>query len=412
MTGECEFRVHDCLAQIDMLDPQIGAWEFVDRDGALDQARKLDNSTEHGPLFGLTIGVKDIIDVAGMPTRFGSPIYADNIARTDAIAVAMARSAGAIIIGKTVSTELATFVPSRTKNPQNLEYSPGGSSSGSAAAVAAGMVSIALGTQTAGSIIRPAAYCGVVGYKPTFGMAPLTGVKVQSQSLDTLGMFSRTIEEAINWYAAMTGTNPAMLTPSRGRVLRVKLIGNLMNRADVDMAVAMAEAADALKAAGCSVTESNLPPLFDEIFNDQRTVQMAENARCYATERTSFRGQVSPKLLAQLDEGVTIADTDYHDALDRISNARRIADQYFADCDAWLMPSATGAAPKGYESTGEPIFNRVVTALHTPAINLPVYRSKNRMPLGLQLVGARHQDEKLLLNAHRIIQILRSATHD
>ena len=251
----------------------------------------------------------------------------------------------------------------------------------------------------------------MVGYKPTFGMAPLSGVKMQSQSLDTLGVFSRTIEDAIKWYAAMTGTNPAMQTPARGRQLRIKLIANLMNRAEVDMSVAMAEAADALKAAGCAVTETSLPPLFDEVFHDQRTVQMAENARHYTTERSSFRGLVDEKLLAALDEGAAIPDADYHAALERIETARRQADRIFTDCDAWLMPSATGAAPKGFASTGDPVFNRVVTALHGPAVNLPVYRSKNRMPLGLQLVGARHQDEKLLLNAYRVIQILRSTTH-
>ena len=175
--GECEFQIEDGLAQIDMLDAEIRAWEFVDREGALAQARELDQSTARGPLYGISVGVKDIIDVAGMPTACGTPIYAGNVAQKDAASVALARAAGAVIIGKTSTTELASNHPAKTRNPQNTAHTPGGSSSGSAAAVAAGMVRIAFGTQTAGSVIRPAAFCGVVGFKPSFGLVPRAGVK-------------------------------------------------------------------------------------------------------------------------------------------------------------------------------------------------------------------------------------------
>ncbi len=408
MIGDCEFLIEDCLGQIDMQDEAIGAWEFVDAAGARQRARELDLSARRGLLHGVAIGVKDIIDVAGMPTTNGSPIYAGNVARHDAACVTLARAAGAIIVGKTVSTELATFVPSRTRNPQNLDHTPGGSSAGSAAAVSAGMVPLAFGTQTAGSVIRPAAYCGVVGFKPTFGLVPRSGVKVQSDTLDTVGVFSRTIDDAYLWYVAMTGASQAAALPSIDRALRISLVTNLMQHADVDMSVAVAEAADAMSAAGLRVREMRLPGLFDGAQSDQRVVQLAENARHYQLEHLQHRHRLAPALALALDEGAAIASEDYAAARERLEFARKQADYLFSDCDAWLMPSAQGAAPKGFGSTGDPVFNRLVTALHLPAINLPVYRNKHRMPLGLQLVGARHQDEKLLATAARLMDVMRN----
>ena len=410
--GECEFSIEDGLAQIDMLDAQIGAWEFVDRDAALARARQLDQSTERGPLYGISLGVKDIIDVAGMPTACGTPIYAGNIAKYDAAAVALAKAAGAVVIGKTATTELAGTYPAKTRNPQNLEHTPGGSSSGSAAAVAAGMVRIAMGTQTAGSVIRPAAFCGVVGFKPTFGLVPRTGVKVQSESLDTVGVFSRTVEDAARWYAAMTGATATAVQNIGKGPLRILIVTNLMEQAEVDMSVAVAEAAEALLSAGLNVRETRLSAIIDDAQRDQRTIQIAEMARCYATEHQQHRHQLSDELVAILDEGAAVAPDIYLAALARTEIARSHAAQTFADCDVWLMPSATGIAPKGFTFTGDPVFNRLASTLHLPAINLPVYRSKKRMPLGLQLVGARMQDEKLLSVAKRVIDILRSNTHD
>ena len=410
--GECEFLIEDGLAQIDMLDAQIGAWEFVDRDAALKRARQLDQSTERGPLYGMSLGVKDIIDVAGMPTACGTPIYAGNIARHDAACVTLAKAAGAVVIGKTATTELAGTYPAKTRNPQNLAHTPGGSSSGSAAAVAAGMVRIAMGTQTAGSVIRPAAFCGVVGFKPTFGLVPRTGVKVQSETLDTVGVFSRTVDDAALWLAAMTGATATAEQNIGKGPLRILIVANLMEHAEVDMSVAVAEAAEALSSAGMNVRETRLPAIIDDAQRDQRTIQIAEMARCYATEHQQHRHALSDELVAILDEGAAVAADKYPAALARTEIARSHAAQTFADCDVWLMPSATGIAPKGLAFTGDPVFNRLASTLHLPAINLPVYRSKKRMPLGLQLVGARMQDEKLLSVAKRVIDILRSNTHD
>ena len=411
MMGDCEFRIEDCLAQIDMLESSIGAWEFVDAAGARARARELDRGGATGLLHGMAIGIKDIIDVKGMPTGHGSRIYTGNIARLDAACVALARSAGAVIIGKTVSTELATFVPARTRNPQNLDFSPGGSSAGSAAAVSGGMVPMAFGTQTAGSVIRPAAFCGVVGFKPTFGLVPRNGVKLQSDTLDTVGAFTRTIEDAHRWYLAMTGATRLSSLPAIDRTLRIALVSNFMQHADVDMSVAIAEAADAMTAAGVQVREIRLPPTYDEAQRDQQFVQLAENALHYQPELQQHRQLLNPELASRLDEGTAITANACNAARVRLETARKQADYLFGDCDAWLMPSACGAAPRGLDSTGDPVFNRLVTALHLPALNLPVYRNKLRMPLGLQLIGARHQDEKLLATAARLIEFMRTNSH-
>jgi Asp-tRNA(Asn)/Glu-tRNA(Gln) amidotransferase A subunit family amidase len=410
--GEIEFQIEDCLAQIELQDRRVQAWETVDREGALKRARELDTASRRGPLFGLPIGIKDIIDVSGLPTGHGSRIYKGNVATLDAACVTLARAAGAVVIGKTVSTELATFVPSRTCNPQNLEHTPGGSSAGSAAAVAAGMVPLAIGTQTAGSILRPAAYCGVVGLKPSFGLVPRSGVKMQSDSLDTVGVLARTIDGAHRFFLAMTGAMEYKPLAPIERPLKIHVIANWLDKAEVDMAVAIAEAAVDLGAAGCKVREIRLPPLFEDAQNDQRTVQLAENARHYALERIDYRELLDPRLAAQLDEGAAIPMQTYMAARERIVTARKQTAFLFSDCDAWLMPSAAGAAPKGLESTGDPLFNRLATALHLPAISVPLYSNKRNLPLGLQLIGALHEDEKLLRVAARMTLIAKQGRQE
>ena len=412
--GECEANILECLASIEALDGRISAWEHLDAVGALKRARELDKVEVKGVLHGMPIGVKDIIDVAGMPTRCGTPIYANNIAKIDAECVARVKAAGAIVIGKTVTTELATFNSSRTRNPENPDYSPGGSSAGSAAAVAAGMVPLALGTQTAGSVIRPAAYCGVVGYKPSFGIVARGGVKVQSETLDTVGVLARTIEDAMKWYAAMLGTpisDSVSISRNNPRPLRIAIIANFMGDADAEMKGAIAGAAAALSAAGLLAQEFRLPVRYDEAQIDQRIIQLAENARHYATEHRRYRDQLSPKLAEMLDEGAAITEAQYQAAIARTNATREQTDAMFTEVDAWLMPSAQGAAPKGLESTGDPVFNRLVTALHLPAINIPVYRNEARMPLGLQLIGARGQDENLFATATKVTDILRRNQH-
>ena len=409
-TGElsCEALVRQCFARLDEREADIHAWQFVNREAAIANAKILDKAPNKGLLHGIPIGVKDIIDVAGMPTRNGSMIFADaHKASMDAASVAMARMAGAIVLGKTVTTELAGPTPGRTCNPHNLEHTPGGSSSGSAAAVADGHVPLAIGTQTAGSVIRPAAYCGVFGFKPSFGLVPRGGMKLQSDTLDTVGVFARSADDLALWYATMTGapTAPALKT---SRAVRIHIITNLLDRADMEMGVSIAEASDTLAMGGAKIRDVRLPAIFDEAEADQRTIQLSEMAKHYAWEHKEYRELLSPQLANMLDEGARITKAAYRSALQRSEMIRKQADNLFGDCDAWLMPSAMGAAPHGLDATGDPVFNRLATVLHQPAINVPHYKTKAGLPLGLQLVGIRHQDEKLLGVAKKVHDLLDS----
>ena len=358
------------------------------------------------PLQNLTVGVKDIIDVAGLPTRCGSAIY-DNAppAVVDAACVSLMRSAGAVIVGKTVTTELATFVPAATRNPVNPAHTPGGSSAGSAAAVAAGHVDIAIGTQTAGSILRPAAYCGVFGFKPSFGVVPRTGVKVQSETLDTVGVFARNIEHCAAWLAAMTGEPLAKIDTST-RKLRIACVSTLLEYATADMQAAISRAKHALAAAGHEVLDWALPEALATIHDQQKIIQHHEAARAYHAERSQHRALLTPMLANVLDEGAAIPRSTYLQAIHRAEQARSLADGLFENWDVWLMPAAPGSAPHGLSSTGDPIFNRLASVLHTPAISVPVFSDKGGMPLGLQLVGGRGGDVALLGNTQTISKVL------
>lgn len=411
-TLSCEALVRQCFARIDEREPAIDAWQFLGREAAIAQAQALDKSSRKGLLHGIPIGVKDIIDVAGMPTRNGSMIFADaHRASMDAASVAMARMAGAIPLGKTVTTELAGFTPGRTRNPRNLEHTPGGSSSGSAAAVADGHVPLAIGTQTSGSVIRPAAYCGVFGFKPSFGLIPRGGVKLQSDTLDTLGVFARSVDDLALWYAAMTGTRTTFLNPpsyQNSRSLRINIITHLLDHADMEMGVTVAEASDVLSTAGVKIRDIKLPAIFDDAEADQRLIQLSEMARHYAWEHAEYRDLLSPQLAHALDEGARISKEAYRQAMQRSEIIRKQADNLFGGCDAWLMPAAPGGAPKGLDATGDPVFNRLPTLLHQPAINVPHYQTKAGLPLGLQIVGMRHQDEKLLNVAQQVQALLKA----
>jgi Asp-tRNA(Asn)/Glu-tRNA(Gln) amidotransferase A subunit family amidase len=393
----------EALLRINARDGELKAWrEFCDdaapNTAPIGEFRAL-------PLAGFTVGVKDIIDVAGCATRCGSPIFDDaNAATVDAACVALMRSAGAQIIGKTVTTEFATFIPSPTRNPRNLAHTPGGSSAGSAAAVADGQIRIAIGTQTAGSILRPASYCGVFGFKPSFDVVPRLGVVVQSETLDTVGVFARSVADCAAWLAAMLGTT-VTLNPASG-ALRIGVVINLQEHASTDIRDAIKRASDALTRAGHHVSEFKLPAPLDAIHDDQRVIQNCESSRAYHVARTQHRAKVSPALLAALDEGAKISRDDYLKAMHTADAARRLADGLFREYDAWLMPSAPSAAPLSLTSTGDPIFNRLASVLHTPAISIPAFDDANGMPLGLQLIAARGQDVSLLSMAKQIQECL------
>jgi Asp-tRNA(Asn)/Glu-tRNA(Gln) amidotransferase A subunit family amidase len=391
------------LNRIEGRDDEVKAWRALAAKNAPNASHILDIANRN--LIHFTVGVKDIIDVAGFPTRCGSAIF-DNApnALIDAACVALMRNAGAVIVGKTVTTELATFVPSPTRNPHNLEHTPGGSSAGSAAAVADEHVRIAIGTQTAGSVIRPAAYCGVFGFKPSFDVVPRIGVKVQSESLDTVGVFARSVDDCAAWLSAMLAAE--VKTSSNHGPLKIAVITNLLEHASADMRDALGQASDALKAAGHHVSELSLPAPLDEMHEHQRIIQNYESARAYTAERTTHAAQLDPTLAQTLNENAKIPRAQYLESIRVAETARRFADGLFRQHDAWLLPSAPAAAPHGLASTGDPLFNRLASVLHTPAINIPAFKDGKGMPFGLQLIGARYEDEKLLQMAATISTIL------
>lgn len=398
-----------CLARMAAREPVIGAWCRHDATRARAQLQSDDDRAIRGLLRNIPVGVKDIIDVEGFRTGNGSPIYQSAPrAEHDATVVAMMRAAGAVIVGKTVSTELAGPTPAPgacTANPHNLAHTPGGSSSGSAAAVADGHVPIAIGTQTAGSVIRPASYCGVFGFKPTFGVVSRAGIKIQSETLDTVGVFARSLDDVARWYAAVTGarTAPSLEMP-HSAPLRIAFLDHLAEAIEPAMAQTLSAAREALERAGEAVVTASLPADFAGIVAEQRVIQAAEMARRYETEHLHHRSALSAPLARLLDDGARTPRRAYMDAIARTDQLRARASSLFVDIDAWLLPSAPGAAPHGFASTGDPMFNRMVSLLHLPAINIPAFLAPGGLPLGLQLVCARGHDEQLLSVAAQVSQ--------
>jgi Asp-tRNA(Asn)/Glu-tRNA(Gln) amidotransferase A subunit family amidase len=396
-----EARVHECLERIDAREAEIGAWETIDREGALEQARICDRSPDRGLLHGIPIGVKDIIDVAGLPARYGTPIYASNVAASDAACVALAKAAGAIVLGKTVTTELAFFHPGKTRNPHNLAHTPGGSSSGSAAAVAAGMVAFALGSQTAGSVIRPASFCGVVGYKPTFGMIPKSGVKPQSDTLDTVGLMAGSVKDVALFAAGITGDHDLLVPAASRQAARIGVCHtHEWDQASEDSQRAIETAAASFSGAGAKMTQVELPMPFARLCAAQKDIQLFECARSYCFEYEIHRGELSARLRALIEEGRGISWKRYRAALDLAAQCRALIAGVFWNIDVLLMPSAPGEAPHGLESTGDPVFNRIGTVLHLPCITLPGLRGHNGLPIGIQLMGPVWQDAATLSAAH------------
>jgi Asp-tRNA(Asn)/Glu-tRNA(Gln) amidotransferase A subunit family amidase len=398
-TLRCEALVRACLETIAAREPVVGAWAFLDPASALESARALDCAARRGPLHGLPLGVKDIIDTSDCPTAHGSPIYAGNRPRADAACVAAARAAGALVLGKTVSTEFANFHPGRTTNPQDPAHTPGGSSSGSAAAVAAGMVPLALGTQTAGSVIRPAAFCGVVGYKPSFGLIARAGVKPVADSLDTVGMFARTVEDAALLAAVLTG-DPALRDGCREAAPRIGLCRTPeWAQAQPEARAALDAAAHALSRAGARLRAFDLPSEFAGLARAQAEIQAHETAHSLAGERLRHPQQLSTSLQAILAQGdrVTAAAWRAHQA-DAAAARMRLAEAC-RDVDLLIAPSAPGEAPRGLDSTGDPVFCRMWSLLHAPCIHLPFARGPLGLPVGVQAVAPWGTDARLLATA-------------
>jgi Asp-tRNA(Asn)/Glu-tRNA(Gln) amidotransferase A subunit family amidase len=408
-----EALVRACLKRIAEREEDIEAWATIDPDLAIAQARQADAALKAGqspgPLAGVPIGVKDIFDTADMPTENGCPIFAARRPETDAACVALLRAAGAVILGKTVTTELALLTPAKTRNPRNLEHTPGGSSAGSAAAVAASMVPAALGSQTAGSVIRPASFCGVYGFKPTLGLVPRAGVLMQSHTLDTVGVLGRSLEDlalltdcmiafeaddAVSYrYKGPALRDAALQTPSRApRFAFIKTPA----WADADPAM-QAAFEPFVEALGDYVAEIDIPILAD-VIEWQRIVQLAENAYYYGPLLRQDPGLLSDGLKARLDAGLKVDVQSYIQALASREAAYRTVARVLDTCDAILTPAAPGPAPKGFASTGNPVFNGLWTYLGMPAVSLPLLEAEG-LPLGVQLVGKRRDDAHLLCTA-------------
>ncbi|MDX2307081.1 MAG: amidase [Hyphomicrobium sp.] len=392
------------IERISERDPVVRAWVHFNAALALEKARAVDRRRASGealgPLAGVPIGIKDIIDTKDWPTEYGSEIFAGRRSDRDAEVVRRLEAAGAVILGKTVTTELAFYGPGPTRNPRAPDRTPGGSSSGSAAAVADCHVPLALGSQTAGSIIRPASYCGVVGLKPTFGLVPLGGVIEQSQPLDTLGGYARSVADVALLIEVLSG---AALTPLRApdRPVRLAFIRTgAWPDGDPEMRQAM-EAFAVLGLPDVACTDVELPPPFTIAGGLQRAVQFHDIARNYGPIVDENSNLVSEKLVEVVGIGRGVGQDEYAAALDSRDRLYAALLETIGGYDAIVTPAAQGVAPLGLGSTGSPMFNFLWTYLGMPAISLPLLEIAG-LPLGVQLVGRRGEDAALLGLARRI----------
>ena len=392
--------VRACLDRIAEREPQLSAFVHIDADAALATARQLDAGPIRGLLHGLPFGVKDLFDTFDMPAAYGSPIYAGHQPLADAAAVALCREAGAVLVGKTVTTELANMFPGVTRNPHNPQHTPGGSSSGSAAAVADAMLPLALGTQTAGSLIRPAAFCGVVGYKPSHNRVPKAGVKSLSETLDTVGGFARSVRDVALLGAVLTG-DARLADPAAFIQTTAPRIGLCQTPewalADSDRQQAWAQAEQAL---GKQAIPMALPLELCGLVAVQKAVQAFETARSLSPERLRYHEKLSAPLRALIADGLAISGETHAKNLLATALARRQVQALFGPYDVLLAPSSIGEAPAGLEGTGDPLFCRSWTLLGLPCVHLPFAQGRNGLPVGLQLVGAYGDDHRLLAAAH------------
>jgi len=392
-----------CAQAIDAREAEIGAFVSLDLAGARRQAQVPGLAAL--PLRGLPVGVKDIFDTADFATEFGTPIYKGNRPRQDAALVALVRRAGGLVLGKTVTTELAFLHPAKTRNPHDPARSPGGSSSGSAAGVAAGMFPIAIGSQTGGSVIRPAAYCGVAGFKPSYRLLPTPGIKHFSVYLDTAGLFAASVADVAYAAAAITGRHLRVDhgEPAAPRIGLART--HVWGEASAAMQGAVESAAKAAAVAGARVSEPAWPPLLRDAFMAHPTIQDYEAYRTLAFEYDRHRDALSPILRGMLDKAAAITADDYDAARRTVKRARQALADLMADIDVLLTPSAPSAAP-GPETTGPAIFNRLWTLMGTPCVNVPGLKDPAGLPLGVQIVGRFGRDHQALMGAQFLQQAL------
>jgi len=410
-----EELVKSYIEQINKKDKQIEAWEFFEPDLAISQAKKLDADRQagkvQGDLHGIPVGIKDIFDTEDMPTFDGSEAHKKNPSLSDCTVVSKLKQAGAIIMGKTVTAELAHLTPGKTKNPHDPTRTPGGSSMGSAAAVAANMVPLAVGSQTNGSVIRPASFCGVVGYKPSKGLISRHLVMQVSQVLDQIGVFSNSIEDAALISEQLIGYDkqdpdtslnpkPKLLAASKQKPPAEPILAYIklpfMDELEEDAKEGFAEIKDELKG---KVDEMELPEGFANIPKWHKIIMESDMAQSFSKEYKNSKNKLSNKIIEAIERGMKYTSVEYNDARSKIEVANVYFNQFFHDYDAILTPSANGEAPKGLESTGDPIFSTIWTFCGMPSISLPLLQGKNGLPVGVQLVSSLYDDERLFRNA-------------
>lgn len=391
-----EQLVGACLDRIGAREPLVKAWAAVDTELALRQARECDAGPRRGALHGVPIAVKDIIDTVEYPTGMGSPIYNNYRPKADAACVALARRQGAVILGKSVTCEFAGMTSGPTTNPHAPDHTPGGSSSGSAAAVADFMVPMAYGTQTGGSIIRPASFCGIVGYKPTYATINRGGIKFAAESLDTIGFMARSVRDIRILLEAHIGRLDPL--PRRRRKLRFGFCRTYLwdEKAEEDTDLALQWAEYTLRGAGAGSVEFELPESFERVTEMRNIIDNVERAHGMAWEATNHRSQISDVLRERIELGEQTSPADYYGAKCFLDAARAQLDRLLGDLDFLLVPAVNGAAPKGLDFTGDPGFQSIWTALHVPAIVLPAAFSSTGLPVGVQLVSKRWTDNELL----------------
>jgi amidase len=402
-----EELVRACLARIEEREPTVKAWASIDPKAAIRQAKERDKGPVLGPLHGVPVAVKDVLDTYDFKTEMGSPIYKGHKAAADACCVALARAAGAVILGKTVTAEFAGSAPGPTTNPHNPKHTPGGSSSGSAAAVADYMVPVAFGTQSGGSVLRPASFCGVIGYKPTFGVVNRAGLKFAAENLGTIGLMARSLDDIALVRSVLVGTADQAEGPFLMPTPRIALCRtHLWSKASAETHAAVESAAARLREAGVLVEDVVLPDDFTGLSEASEVISNVERARAMAHEWQHHRKRISPQLSRRIAAGLETPYSRYVEALRFAEHCRIQLDMTLAGIDALLAPAATGEAPAGLESTGDPAFQALWTLLHVPAITLPTHRGPKGLPVGIQLVAPRYRDEALLRAASWVWDVL------
>ena len=395
-----EDLVRACLERIAEREPHVKAWAFLDPDLALAQARACDRQPWRGPLHGVPIAVKDVLDTADMPTGMGSAIFDGYQPKADAACVALVRKAGAVILGKTVTCELAGIAPRETMNPRDPKRTPGGSSSGSGAAVADHMVPVAFGTQTGGSVLRPAAFCGVIGYKPTYNTINRAGMKFAAEGVDTIGLIARSVDDVALVTDACIDRPPAPLaalrTPPRIGLCRTYLWDS---KASAETKTAVEAAAKRAEAAGARVTDFALTEEFTRLTAIREVINNYERACGLAWEWAHHRAKLSPQMTRTVEMGIAAPHSRYIEAVQLAERCRGRLDDLMRDIDVLIAPAVNGEAPLGLEHAGDPSFQSLWTLLHVPTISLPLATGPNGMPVGVQLVAKRWDDRGLLAAA-------------